>query len=233
MEECLLCDTAIETTKRRVMGDQCSPAASLQTSVVDAQDSDSERSKRTPILENFMPLKRRWEKQANENNDGEDEDEQKQQKVVLGRPAWMGEAQLWTKHSQCVEDSPGSRGGSDTRRHMDFGIDQAKSPLTNARLLLSSKHRQGGAFVPFNRERQLTSPPFSPPLAGAVPDAASLSLSTSAVPTASQNGHTNGDSDVGSLDVRVRDQVSDARVSIDYPAQNRPAAVQPQRKARR
>lgn len=227
-----LLNAAIETTKRRVTDDQCSPTASLQTSVVDAQDSDSERSKRTPVLENFLPLKRRWEKQS---NDGEEHvadpvSEHKQQKVVLGRPAWMGEAQLWTKHSQRIEDSP-SRG---TRRHMDFGsIDGAKSSLTNSRLLLSSKHRQGGAFVPFNRERQLTSPPFSPPSAGGVPDAASLSLSTSGVPTASQNGHLNGDSDVGSLDVRVRDHASDARVCIDYPAQTRPAAVQPQRKARR
>ena len=97
--------TAIKTAKQRVMEDQCSPTASLQTSVVDAQDSDSERSKRTPVLENFMPLKRRWEKVTKSEIDGQEgdgPDSEFQQKVVLGRPAWMGEAQLWTKHSQGI-----------------------------------------------------------------------------------------------------------------------------------
>ncbi|KAG0598925.1 hypothetical protein M758_12G112500 [Ceratodon purpureus] len=236
-----LIDEAIKTAKQRVMEDQCSPTASLQTSVVDAQDSDSERSKRTPVLENFMPLKRRWEKVTKSEIDGQEgdgPDSEFQQKVVLGRPAWMGEAQLWTKHSQGIgheKDSP-SRG---TRRHVDFGgIDQARSPLTNSRLLLSSKHRQGGAFVPFNRERQLTSPPFSPPhsIEAATPEvAAGLSFSSGGR-NASQNGHTIGDSEtVGSLDVntRARDQSSDARMSVDHSGQTRTGVAQPQRKARR
>lgn len=136
----------------------------------------------------------------------------------------------------CHQKGSPSRG---TRRTVDFGgIDQARSPLTNSRLLLSSKHRQGGAFVPFNRERQLTSPPLSPPhsAGAATPDiAAGLSISSGGR-TASQNGHTNRESDtVGSLDVniRVRDQSSDARMSIDHSGQTRTGAVQPQRKARR
>lgn len=99
--------TAIETAKQRVTDDQCSPTASLQTSVVDAQDSDTERSKRTPILENFMPLKRRWEKQTKSASNGQEDDgrdsELQQHKIVLGRPAWMGEAHLWTKHPQCID----------------------------------------------------------------------------------------------------------------------------------
>jgi hypothetical protein len=66
--------TAIETAKQRVMEDQCSPTASLQTSVVDAQDSDTEWSKRTPVLEHFMPLKRRWEKQTESENNGLEDD---------------------------------------------------------------------------------------------------------------------------------------------------------------
>ena len=101
--------TAIEAAKQRVMEDQCSPTASLQTSVVDTHDSDTERSKRSmPILENFMPLKRRWEKQTKSENNGPEgadgpDSELQQHKVVLGRPAWMGEAQLWTKHSQGID----------------------------------------------------------------------------------------------------------------------------------
>ena len=117
---------------------------------------------------------------------------------------------------------------------MEFGgIDQAKSPLTNSRLLLSSKHRQGGAFVPFNRDKQQNSPPFSPPHStGAATPAIAAGLSiSSGVRPASQNGHSDT---IGSLDVhmRGRDQSSDARMSIDHSGQ-RPGAVQPQRKARR
>jgi hypothetical protein len=93
--------------------------------------------------------------------------------------------------------------------------------------------------VPFNREKQLTSPPFSPPQStGAItPDiAAGLSISSGGR-TASQNGNTNGDSDtVGSLDVNIhgRKRSSDARMSIDHSGQTRNGAIQqPQRKARR
>lgn len=96
-------------------------------------------------------------------------------------------------------------------------------------------HRQGGAFVPFNRDRQLASPPFSPPTPAAarvVPDAASLSLSTttSTVPTTTTAATNNGgDSEENT---RVRDS-SDARVPVEYAAQTCAAAAQPQRKARR
>jgi SHAQKYF class myb-like DNA-binding protein len=173
-----LLDAAIESTKQRVMDDEC-----------------SDGSKRT---QDFMPLKKRWERRSEE--------------VVLGRPAWMGEAQLWTKHQHSSVE-------------VDFGIDQGKGV---PRLL----HRQGGAFVPFNRDRQLASPPFSPPPAACVPDPASLSLSTttSTVPTTTTAATNNGgDSEENT---RVRDS-SDARVSVEYAAQIRAAAAQPQRKARR
>lgn len=97
---------AIETAINKVMVDQCSPTASLQTSVLDAQDSDYERPKRTLVLENFMPLKRRWEKQLKEKifqNDAGNNSQQHEDKVVIGRPAWMKETQLWTKQSESID----------------------------------------------------------------------------------------------------------------------------------
>lgn len=190
-----LLDAAIESTKQRVIMD----------------DECSDGSKRT---QDFMPLKKRWESSR-----------RSEEKVVLGRPAWMGEAQLWTKHQQQHSSTV----------EVDFGIDQpaGKGAAAAAPRLL---HRQGGAFVPFNRDRQLASPPFSPPTAAAacvVPDAASLSLSTtmSTVPTTTTAATNNNGGD-SEENTRVRDS-SDARVSVEFAAQTRAAAAQPQRKARR
>ncbi|XP_024357510.1 myb family transcription factor EFM isoform X2 [Physcomitrium patens] len=230
-----LLDEAIETAINKVMVDQCSPTASLQTSVLDAQDSDYERPKRTLVLENFMPLKRRWEKQLKEKifqNDAGNNSQQHEDKVVIGRPAWMKETQLWTKQSESIdyEASP-SRG---SRRQVEFKCSEQDRPLTSSRLLLNSKDRQGGAFVPFNREKQLPSPPFSSQSTGPASDAAGFSTS-SAVRTPSRMGHTIESFDIGRVNgnVHVRDHSSDARNSIDHSVQTRTGANQPQRKARR
>ncbi|KAG0583034.1 hypothetical protein M758_3G106000 [Ceratodon purpureus] len=226
-----LIDEAIETAKQRVMEDQCSPTASLQTSVLDAQISDSERSNGTPILENFMPLKRRWEKQQkNKNGHGELSPDSEQHHKVLGRPEWTREAQLWTQQSDCIDHEKASS-SKGTKRHVDFGgSEQARTPLTTSRLHLSSKNRQRGAFLPFVREKQLNSPEAVP---GAAPDSR---VSPADSPTVRQNGQTTGAFDVGGSDVNVEVRTnhgSDARMSINQPEQTRSGASQSQRKARR
>jgi hypothetical protein len=83
------------------MEDQCSPTASLQTTILDAEISDSEKSKGP---ESFMPLKRRWNKQQKDKSgQGEvSQDSEQHHKVVLGRPAWTGKVQQWTQQSDCT-----------------------------------------------------------------------------------------------------------------------------------
>lgn len=112
----LMCiSTAIANAKEQIRKSKNVPIQPLQLSYSSMEDEmecnvvGSPRSERRPVLEEFMPLKRRWEVQQRddvESSDGERERsiEQAQQRprglqIEVGRPAWMAEAQLWTQNS--------------------------------------------------------------------------------------------------------------------------------------
>lgn len=78
---------------------------SVELDALNERDSNIESTRSKPVLEEFMPLKRRWERQQKEESGGQEEEDQAseqppQKKVVVGRPAWMAEAQLWTQQSE-------------------------------------------------------------------------------------------------------------------------------------
>lgn len=104
--------TAIANVKEQIRKSQNVPIQPLQlnySSMEDEMECNVVGSPRRPVLEEFMPLKRRWEVQQRdeiERSDGERERsvEQAPQRprslqIEAGRPAWMAEAQLWTQHS--------------------------------------------------------------------------------------------------------------------------------------
>lgn len=107
--------TAIANVKEQIRKSKNVPIQPLQLNYSSMEDEmecnvvGSPRSERRPVLEEFMPLKRRWEVQQRddiESSDGERERsmEQAQQRprslqIEVGRPAWMAEAQLWTQNS--------------------------------------------------------------------------------------------------------------------------------------
>lgn len=107
--------TAIANVKEQIRKSQNVPIQPLQLNYSSMEDEvecnvvGSPRSERRPVLEEFMPLKRRWEVQQRdeiERSDGERERsvEQAPQRprslqIEAGRPAWMAEAQLWTQNS--------------------------------------------------------------------------------------------------------------------------------------
>ena len=193
------------------------PTQTLQLRSLSGEETESNVSipppSERPVLEEFMPLKKRWERQ-------EQEEEQEQSGQVTevqekcierprsssnGLPAWMAEAQLWTHHQQ----NPNSQEPSSQARSLrpedpkvSFGFEE-HSTKTHSQLLFSSKKRPAGAFVPFIPERPVATPLSSRSSARTRSAGPDLSLSSGEHPVSSPNGHHFGgaESEVRSIDV--------------------------------
>lgn len=193
------------------------PTQPLQLRSLSGEETESNVStpppSERPVLEEFMPLKKRWERQ-------EQEEEQEQSGQVTevqekcierprsssnGLPAWMAEAQLWTHHQQ----NPNSQEPSSQARSLrpgdptvSFGFEEHSSK-THSQLLFSSKKRPAGAFVPFIPERPVATPLSSRSSARTRSAGPDLSLSSGEHPVSSPNGHQFGgtESEVRSIDV--------------------------------
>lgn len=168
-----------------------------------------------PVLEEFMPLKKRWERQEQEQEQEQEKSgrvTEVQEKCIErprsssnGLPAWMAEAQLWTHHQQ----NPNSQEPSSQARSLrpedpkvSFGFEE-HSTKTHSQLLFSSKKRPAGAFVPFIPERPVATPLSSRSSARTRSAGPDLSLSSGEHPVSSPNGHHFGgaESEVRSIDV--------------------------------
>lgn len=208
-----------------------------------------------PVLEEFVPLKKRWERQEQEHEQEKiGQVSEVQEKCIErprsssnGMPAWMAEAQLWTHHQQnptSQEPSSQARSLRPEDSNVSFGFEEHTSKTSH--LLFSSKKRPAGAFVPFIPERPVATPLSSRSSARTRSAGPDLSLSSGEHPVSSPNGHHFGgtESEVRSIDVsrstnNLQDNpFSNKGMESPSPAETTPtlsAGVvgQSQRKARR
>eukprot|EP00249_Psilotum_nudum_P012183 c23627_g1_i2 orf=497-2107(+) len=145
---------AIEASKERLANSQSNVPLTqqrLQISCSYDADSNYRSTSERPVLEEFIPLKRK----TDDSGKGEsDEDNRDSTKTNGSKPDWMTVAHLWN-HQREIGDHGQERvltidkasGLRDDAAHGTFN--------SSSKLFLHSKGRTGGAFLPFTREKKV------------------------------------------------------------------------------
>ncbi|CAK9231981.1 unnamed protein product [Sphagnum troendelagicum] len=180
---------------------RCSTPEKSQSNVSSPNDNSK------LVLKEFMPLKkRRLERlQGGDQLLGGDEEGDRQVErtrgIDIGRPAWMAEAQLWTQHAAIAE-----------------ARNEANGSIETSRLLLSSKQRPTGAFLPFTRKKQLTPPAVVSQSNPVTSNGANLSLSSvQQLPGLEGQAFLVAESEVGGIDAGLSTQEVNAEGCMKRP----------------
>lgn len=199
-----LLEDAIRTSKEKLLRGKDLPQQLKANSMDSGKDQHGVSSGPgcRHTLEEFMPLKRRWERdQPSVSSDGERGEDRSSK-----RPAWMTEALL----SKRTPASP-EKETRLTQEHSELSVsEQEHSWVTSSQMLLGANQRPTGAFLPFIREQHGVNSFLSRPTPRPAGSGADLSLSL-CEPTTTQTGHTlrPSGSEVGSIDA--------GRQTVDVP----------------
>eukprot|EP01018_Ginkgo_biloba_P026441 Gb_23423 [translate_table: standard] len=140
-----LLNDAIEASKEQLADCQQSPFYEDEQNAPNSNDR--------PVLEEFIPMKK-----TSEETDSKSEEKHGVTKAANGgKPNWMISAQLWNQNSE-IADSRKERPLSLEEPSKQQDTHQQQSFPSNPKLFLDSKHRVGGAFHPFLKERQVINP---------------------------------------------------------------------------
>ncbi|KAG0567536.1 hypothetical protein KC19_7G141600 [Ceratodon purpureus] len=201
-----LLEDAIKASKEKLVnGKSHSLPSALRLSVSPSESGrDEESPARRPTLEEFMPLKRRWEREQGSEEETEDRGAK--------RPAWMEpNRELWNQSRSRSAD-----GVRDEKEMKDLeGCEQEQSSVTSSQLRLSTaSQRPMGAFLPFMREQPSSAGPVLSRPTPRSGGGAGLSLSLGErVTTPSGERLRGADSEVGSIDAGL--QTPGAQIAND------------------
>lgn len=95
--------SAIQVSKEKLANGNDMPTLQLSCSSMDSVKERNDAMESRPTLEEFLPLKRRWD--AAQQSEGSDGDKEGSLESPRGtkRPAWMTEPQLWIQNSTSTQ----------------------------------------------------------------------------------------------------------------------------------
>ncbi|KAG0558991.1 hypothetical protein KC19_10G070700 [Ceratodon purpureus] len=140
-----LLEDAIQVSKEKLANGNDMPTLQLSCSSMDSVKERNDAMESRPTLEEFLPLKRRWD--AAQQSEGSDGDKEGSLESPRGtkRPAWMTEPQLWIQNSTSTQVCH-------EKEKEPERFEQDHSCVTDSQLRLGSKEKSTGAFLPFLRE---------------------------------------------------------------------------------
>lgn len=143
-----LLNDAIEACKEQLA--DCE-RASLHEDVQNAPNTNGR-----PVLEEFIPIKK--SSQATENKPEENHVAKKARFNNGDKPNWMISANLWNPDPETIDSRKGGGISMEESLKEQDSQYQVHSFPSNHKLFSDSKHRMGGAFHPFSKERQVIAP---------------------------------------------------------------------------